>query len=60
MLFLVHALMHEFAHIKNGDALSVDAGLVDGTKGIAVTLVEDEAERAANFQAADSCSISRT
>ena len=47
-------LMHEFAHIKNGDALSVDAGLVDGTKGIAVTLVEDEAERAANFQAADS------
>ena len=47
-------LMHEFAHIRNGDALSVDAGLVDGTKGIAVTLVEDEAERAANFQAADS------
>src|SRR5579872_1372996 len=47
-------LMHEFAHIKNGDGLSVDAGLVDGTTGVAVALVEDEAERKANFQAADS------
>ena len=46
-------LMHEFAHIRNGDA-SVDSDLIDGIKGIAVTLVEDEAERLANEAAADS------
>jgi len=41
-------LMHEFAHIKHGDALSVDSDLIDGTIGIAVTLVEDEAEKRAS------------
>lgn len=41
-------LMHEFAHIKHGDALSVDSDLIDGTIGIAVTLVEDEAEKLAS------------
>lgn len=47
-------LMHEFAHIKFGDPLSVDAGLVDPTKGVAVALVEDEAEKRANSDAANS------
>lgn len=47
-------LMHEFSHIKNGDPLSVDSGIVDATRGVAVTLVEDEAERRANLEAADS------
>jgi HTH-type transcriptional regulator / antitoxin HigA len=46
-------VMHEFAHIRAGDALSVDTDLIDDTKGIAVTLVEDEAERLANLRAAD-------
>jgi HTH-type transcriptional regulator/antitoxin HigA len=46
--------MHEFAHIKFGDPLSVDAGLVDPTKGVAVALVEDEAEKRANSDAANS------
>jgi len=46
-------LMHEFAHVRNGDA-SVDSDLIDGTKGIAVTLVEDETERVANEMAAAS------
>jgi HTH-type transcriptional regulator / antitoxin HigA len=46
-------LMHEFAHIRNGDA-SVDTDLIDGMKGIAVTLVEEEAEQIANKEAANS------
>jgi HTH-type transcriptional regulator/antitoxin HigA len=46
-------LMHEFAHVRNGDA-SVDRCMVDATRGITVKLVEDEAERAANRQAANS------
>jgi HTH-type transcriptional regulator/antitoxin HigA len=46
-------LMHEFAHIKYGDPLSVDSELVDGTKGVAVTLVEDAAEQRANDEAAN-------
>jgi HTH-type transcriptional regulator/antitoxin HigA len=41
-------LMHEFAHIKHGDALSIDSELIDGTIGIAVALVEDEAEKRAS------------
>lgn len=45
-------VMHELSHIKNGDALSVDTGLIDGTKGVNVILVEDESERMANEQAA--------
>jgi HTH-type transcriptional regulator / antitoxin HigA len=44
-------LMHEFAHVRNEDAISVDE-LIDGTKGINVMLVEDEAERRANEAAA--------
>jgi HTH-type transcriptional regulator / antitoxin HigA len=47
-------VMHECAHIKNGDAVSVDKDLIDGTAGIAVMLVEDEAERRANEQASAS------
>jgi HTH-type transcriptional regulator/antitoxin HigA len=46
-------LMHEFAHVRNGDA-SVDRCMVDATRGITVKLVEDEAERTANRQAANS------
>jgi HTH-type transcriptional regulator/antitoxin HigA len=46
-------LMHEFAHIKHGDPLSIDSGMVDATKGVAVMLVEDEAERRANEEAAN-------
>ena len=45
-------LMHEFFHIKHGDTLSIDSGLIDGTKGI-VALVEDEAERRANNEASN-------
>jgi HTH-type transcriptional regulator/antitoxin HigA len=47
-------LMHEFSHIRHGDPLSIDSGLIDETKGIAVTLVENEAERRANKEASDS------
>lgn len=47
-------LMHEFSHVRSGDA-SVDTDLVDGLRGIAVKLVEDDAERIANEQAA--CSL---
>lgn len=43
-------LMHEFAHVKNGDA-SVDPDLIDGTKGIAVSLTDDESEKRANEEA---------
>lgn len=46
-------LMHEFAHVRNGDA-SVDTELVDGIKGVAVKLVEDESEDRANEAASDS------
>jgi HTH-type transcriptional regulator/antitoxin HigA len=45
-------VMHECAHIRNGDMLSVDTSLVDATKGVNVALVEDEAERRANEEAA--------
>jgi HTH-type transcriptional regulator/antitoxin HigA len=45
-------LMHEFSHVRNGDA-SVDTDLVgDGTRGAAMTLIEDEQERRANEEAA--------
>src|SRR5260370_39214752 len=47
-------VMHECAHIRNGDSLSVDTGLIDGIKGINVTLVEDAAEERANKEAAAS------
>jgi len=46
-------VMHEYAHIRAGDALSVDTDLIDEMRGIAVTLVEDETERLANERAAD-------
>lgn len=51
--------MHEFAHIKHGDALSVDRDLIDGTIGIAVMLVEDEVEQKANEAASNSLVPSR-
>jgi HTH-type transcriptional regulator/antitoxin HigA len=47
-------LMHEWSHIKNGDALSVDTDLIDPTIGITVMLVQNEAEQRANAEAADS------
>ena len=46
-------LMHEIAHIENGDA-AVDPDLIDGTKGIAVRLVNNDVERIADERAADS------
>jgi HTH-type transcriptional regulator/antitoxin HigA len=46
-------LMHEFAHVRHGDA-SVDTELVDSVKGIAVRLVEEDAEKIANQEAANS------
>lgn len=45
-------LMHEVAHVLNDDA-SVDVDLVDGINGVAVRLVEDEAESRANQHAAN-------
>jgi len=47
-------VMHECAHIRAGDALSVDTELTDETKGISVSLAEEEAERLANDAAAHS------
>ena len=47
-------LMHEFAHIKHGDAWSVDRDLIDDTIGIAAMLVEDEAEQRASEAATNS------
>lgn len=46
-------LMHEISHIENGDA-AIDPDLIDGTKGIAVRLVDNEAERLADQRAGDS------
>jgi HTH-type transcriptional regulator/antitoxin HigA len=50
-------VMHEFVHIKNGDALSVDTDLVGGedTKNgpSAMTPIEDEQEGRANHEAAN-------
>jgi HTH-type transcriptional regulator/antitoxin HigA len=47
-------VMHEFSHIRTGDPLSVDTGLVDATKGININLTDDEAEAKANSEAASS------
>lgn len=47
-------LMHEFAHIRNGDGLSVDTDLIDSTKGIVGKLAENDVERRADAQAANS------
>ena len=47
-------VLHEFAHIKHGDQLSVDADLLrEGDNGISVVLAEDEAEQRANEDAAN-------
>lgn len=45
-------LMHEFEHIRNQDPISVDSGLVDGTRGVTISLVNDIAEERANVGAA--------
>ena len=46
-------VMHEFMHIKNGDAGSLDVNLVrDGENGISVSESEDEDEQRANTGAA--------
>lgn len=42
-------IMHEFAHVRNNDALSVDSDILGDD---APVLVEDESERRANDQAA--------
>ena len=45
---------HEFAHIKNGDAYSVDTNLLqEGDKGIAVVLADTDAERGGYAHARD-------
>ena len=46
--------MHEFRHIANGDPVSVDTDLIEEAEGITVRLIEDEAERRANEEAAAS------
>jgi len=47
-------VMHEFMHIKNMDAYSVDVNLVvDSDNGITITASCDAAEELANAQAAD-------
>jgi HTH-type transcriptional regulator/antitoxin HigA len=45
-------VMHEFTHICNEDAISVDTDLIDGVKGLTVMLANDEAEKKANEGAA--------
>jgi HTH-type transcriptional regulator/antitoxin HigA len=47
-------VMHEFAHIRNGDALSVDSDLLGDEASKAPVLIENEIERRANEQAAAS------
>jgi HTH-type transcriptional regulator / antitoxin HigA len=47
-------VMHEFAHVWNGDAYSVDVNLVDeGETGMSVATASDGAEKAANADAAE-------
>jgi len=47
-------VMHEFMHIANGDAYSVDVNLVDeGEHGLSVALSTDEVESRASSQAAE-------
>jgi HTH-type transcriptional regulator/antitoxin HigA len=48
-------VMHEFMHIKHGDAVSFDVDLVEdaGDHGIAIRTSDDDAERRANADAAD-------
>ncbi len=48
-------VMHEFMHIKNGDAYSVDVNLVhDSDTGITIAVSEDEAEQRASQGASHS------
>lgn len=47
-------IMHEFMHIKNGDAVSFDVNLVrDSDHGIIIATSDNAAEQRANEQAAD-------
>jgi HTH-type transcriptional regulator/antitoxin HigA len=47
-------VMHEFSHVFNGDAISVDCGMVDGLTGVLVRLADNEAEDRADKEAAES------
>jgi HTH-type transcriptional regulator / antitoxin HigA len=47
-------LMHELEHIQNQDPISIDSGLVDGTRGVTISVVNDSAEDRANRGAASS------
>ena len=48
-------LMHEFAHIKNEDAYSVDVNLVaEGEYGLSVATTDDDAEKRANKESTES------
>ena len=48
-------VMHEFAHIKNGDSHSMDTDLLrDDKSEVSVVLAEDKAEKRANEEAANS------
>jgi HTH-type transcriptional regulator/antitoxin HigA len=47
-------VMHEFMHIKNADALSVDVNLLQETdRGVVISVSEETSEQRANAQAAD-------
>lgn len=47
-------IMHEFMHIKNRDASSIDVNLIqEGDNGIAIRVSDDECEQRTNAQAAN-------
>ena len=47
-------VMHEFSHIRHGDAVSVDSGMVDAVTGVSVQLAGNEVEDRANSEASSS------
>jgi len=53
-------VMHEFSHIRHGDAISVDSGMVDAVTGVvAVQLAGNEVEDRANSEASASLVATR-
>jgi len=47
-------IMHEFSHVRHGDKISVDTGMVDAVTGVSVELAGNEAEDRANREASSS------
>jgi HTH-type transcriptional regulator/antitoxin HigA len=47
-------LMHEFSHVRHGDANSVDRGMIDAEEGVLVKLAENDVEERANRESASS------